>query len=252
MVQSSTHLPSIPQITGDRTSTAWLAYFQYNRNHLLPIPWDCVEPLTEAERTAIARSIRTFQLGESSEGTHLMQLARNYAKQQGDRRWVEIVKLFIAEEQRHARDLGRFMQQQQLPLAQHHWTDTLFRKLRRLANLEVALMVLLTAELVATVYYPALGQATRSPVLQQLCTQIFHDELHHVQFQAECLRAIRQHRPKWQCILINTAYSLFFRAALLAVWLDHHPVLKLSGYTCWSFHKTACMALQKAYAIILR
>jgi hypothetical protein len=240
-----TSLASIPNIAGDRVSATWLAYFQQNRNNLLPIPWDCWEQITDAERMAIARSIRTFQLGESSEGTHLMQLARNYAKQQNDHRWVEVVKLFIGEEQRHARDLGRFMQQQQLPLANHHWTNTLFRKLRRLANLEVAMMVLLTAELVATVYYPALGQATRSPVLQQLCIQISHDELHHVRFQAECLAAIRQGRPRWQCALINRAYTLFFRITLAAVWLDHRSVLKLGGYSCWSFYQTACAALQE-------
>jgi hypothetical protein len=229
-----------------RHSADWLAYFRRNQVNRLAIPWDCSDQITDAERQAIAHSIQNFQLGESSEGVHLMKLAREYAEQTGDRHWVEVVKLFIGEEQRHARELGRFMQQQQIPLARHHWSDTVFRKLRRLANLEVAFRVLLAAELIATLYYPALGKATRSPILQQLCAQISLDERQHVRFQSEQLSKIRQRRPRWLTRLIEPLYACFFRATVLVVWFDHHPVLKRSEYSFWSFYRAACAAFKES------
>lgn len=236
----------------ERTSADWLTYFRFNRENLLSLPWECDDRLTDLEKATIARSIQTFQLGESSEGTHLMRLARDYAEQTGDypkggtashRHWVDVIKLFIGEEQRHARDLGRFMQRHHLPFAKHHWSDTWFRKLRRLANLEVALMVLLTAELVATLYYPALGKATRSPLLHKLCEQIHHDETRHVEFQAQTLTQIWQLHPHWRQRLTKILYPLFFQATLMVVWVGHAPVLKAAGYSFTTFYQQACTAL---------
>lgn len=233
-----------------RTVADWLAYFHANRLNLLSIPWDSQSQLTDAERLAIAHSIRNFQLGESSEGCHLMKLARAYAARVNEPVWVEVVKLFIGEEQRHARDLGRFMQQQDIPLAKQHWSDSLFRRLRHLANLEVALGVLLAAEAIATVYYPALGQATQSPVLQRICQQISQDEVQHVQFQSETLGTIRQAYSAWQLLIVDLLYWGFFRSTVVAVWFDHASVLKTSGYSFWTFSRAACQAMEKAYHII--
>jgi hypothetical protein len=156
---------------------------------------------------------------------------------------VETVKLFIGEEQRHARDLARFMTAQQIPLAQKQWTDTWFRKLRRLANLEMALMMLFTAELIAALYYSALGRATRSPILSALCTQIVSDETQHVRFQTESLQRIRLTQPKWRLWVTDGLYWIFFRVTAIAVWLDHSPVLKTDGYSLLSFYQAACNAL---------
>ncbi len=172
-----------------------------------------------------------------------MRLARNYAEQSGDCHWVKVIKLFIGEEQRHAQDLGQFMRQHQLPLAQKHWSDTWFRRLRRLANLEIALMVLLTAEVVATLYYPALGIATRSPLLHDLCQQIHQDETQHVQFQTETLQRIWRSHPQWRQWFTRILYRCFFQVTLIAVWVSHRPVLQAAGYSFTTFFQQACIAL---------
>lgn len=223
----------------------WLAYFQENQAALMPIPWDDPYQLAAEELATIQHSIQMFQLGESSEGTHLMRLARHYADQTGDRTWVQTIKLFIGEEQRHARDLGRFMTSQGIGCTQKHWTDDLFRKVRRMANLEVALRVLLTAELVATLYYPALGRVTRSPILQQLCRQIAHDEQQHVQFQGEAIAQLRHRYPRGFAPLIDSLHRLFFYVTLLVVWVDHRPVLHHAGYTWTHFCRCACNELNR-------
>lgn len=229
----------------DRTAD-WLTYFRLNRENLMTLPWECDYQLTDAEKTTIAHSISHFQLGESSEGAHLMRLSRDYAERVGDCHWVEVMKLFIGEEQRHAKDLGQLMQAQGLPLAQKHWSDTWFRKARRLVNLEVALIVLLTAEVVATIYYPALGEATRSPLLHRLCQQIHRDETHHVQFQTESLHHIWQSHPHWRRVFTQLCFRVFFRATLVVVWVNHAPVLRAVGYSFTQFCQKACFVLEDA------
>ncbi|MDX2100702.1 MAG: ferritin-like domain-containing protein [Leptolyngbyaceae cyanobacterium bins.59] len=218
-----------------RPLAIWYPYFSENRDHLLPLPWQCSEKLSDRERNLIAASIRKFQLGESSEGSHLMRLARLESVRSGNPVYVDTLKLFIAEEQRHARDLGRFMEREQIPLAHHDWTDRLFRKTRRLANFDLAMGVLLTAERVATVYYQALRDATQSPLLKTLCQQILQDERQHVRFHLDILATLHQNRPRWQTTLFYRLHELFLAATLVIVWVDHRPVLQAGGFSCKQF-----------------
>ena len=118
------------------TSEAWLDFFRYNAEHLISIPWETGAELTDDERDAIASSVQAFQLGESSEGRHLQQCATDWGQQTGDQGYAEAIQLFIKEEQRHARELGRFLELNGVGLVQKTWTDSLFRSVRRLAKLE--------------------------------------------------------------------------------------------------------------------
>jgi len=54
----------------------------------------------KVERDAIALSVQEFQLGESSEGRHLISAASRYAAYSGDFDYVTALRLFIAEENR--------------------------------------------------------------------------------------------------------------------------------------------------------
>src|SRR5262249_37080603 len=155
-----------------RSSAAWCRYFRANALALLDVPWEQGAALTEAERSAVAASLQGFQLGESSEGRHLLDRARDYARRTGDWGYVEAVRAFIGEEQRHARDLGSFLKLAGVPLLSRTWTDAVFRWLRHRAGLEVSIAVLITAEVIAKVYYDAVRSATGSAVLRRLCDQI--------------------------------------------------------------------------------
>jgi len=85
-----------------KSSRAWCDYFRQNAASLLRIPWGMGAQLTQAERSAIAKSLQAFQLGESGEGRHLIRVATEYAARTGDEEYVTALRLFIAEEQRHA------------------------------------------------------------------------------------------------------------------------------------------------------
>lgn len=204
----------------------WIQYFQHNRENLLPIDWDDTYRLSGYEKTAILNSIQQFQLGESSEGRCLIEAARRYADRSGDAEYVTALQLFIQEEQRHARDLGRFMMQQHLSLAQTHWVDSIFRWLRRSFNLEVSIVTLLMAEIIAVTYYKALHDATAAPVLRGLCRQILHDEAQHLRFQIDILSRLRKGRSAIGFLLTNILQRILFSGTLMVVWSGHYPVLR--------------------------
>src|SRR5688572_4415129 len=156
-----------------KTSLEWKKYYEENACSLLEIPWYVGPELSEEEKLAITSSVQDFQIGESSEGKHLIQYAREYAEKTGDLEYVNAIRVFIAEEQRHARELGNFLKINGIPLVKKTFTDGVFRKLRKLlGNLEISISVLITAEIIAEVYYAALRDATNSLVLKALCKQI--------------------------------------------------------------------------------
>lgn len=221
-------------------SELWLAYFQENARNLLALPWDDGAALTAEERRVIGPSIRQFQLGESSEGNHLRRLAAVYAARTGDAAYAEAMTLFIREEQRHGYDLGRFMDLAGIPRATAHWSDTIFRTLRKLSNLEMMLSVLLVAEMIANVYYAALREATASPLLRALCRQILRDEAAHVRFHVERLALLRARR-RASLGPTHAVYRQFFRAATYVVWYTNAAVFRRAGLS-FETYRQACEA----------
>src|SRR5579864_9180665 len=119
----------------------WLNHFEYHAQHPHCVPSGLTDHLTPAERSLIARSIATFQLGEQSEGATLLAAAERFARVRGTPALARIVELFIAEEQRHAALLREFMQDHGIALKQGDWTDAVFRRVRRIAGLELYLHV---------------------------------------------------------------------------------------------------------------
>lgn len=219
------------------TSLQWRLYFEENARSLLEIPWDLGSELTPQEAEAVSRSIREFQAGESSEGKHLFRYAQEYARQTGDQEYVQSVRLFIREEQRHARDLGRFLKLNGIPLVRTTFTDRVFRKLRNLfGGLEISVAVLITAEIIAKVYYAALQQATRSVILRRLCDQILRDELRHVQFQAEQLARLRAGRSRSGRAATMGLQRFLYMGTVLVVWHFHRQAIRRGGMSfghCW-------------------
>jgi hypothetical protein len=213
-----------------RSSAFWCAYFHRNSSCASDLPWDVPYRLTTGERTAITKSIQQFQLGEGSAGKRLLQRGEAFARAASDADFVAALTLFIREEQRHSAHLGRFMDQQGIPIAAHHWVDRVFRQLRGLAGLELSLRVLVTAELIAVPYYRALRDATASPLLRALCGRILRDEAGHLRFQAWMLARLglaRSRRGQW---LSAAAHGVFLLGTSLLVWIEHHRVFIAAGY----------------------
>ena len=189
----------------------------------------CLATIGCMARQAIASSVQEFQRGESSEGGYLFQCAKEYATEVGDESYIEVIQLFIREEQRHARDLGQFLMLAGIPLIKRTWPDTVFRKLRHIGGLEVCISVLITAEIIAKVYYAALGRATQSMVLRHLCNRILDDEVSHVEFQAERLARMRKCRKTWVNELTHGLHCFLFFGTCFVVWWKHGRAIKNGG-----------------------
>jgi hypothetical protein len=186
--------------------------------------------LTEKERRTIAPSIQQFQLGESSRGQRLLERGQKYGRAVNDPHFADALDLFIKEEQQHSRYLAGFMESQSIPLVPKHWVDTVFRKLRGLAGLELSLTVLVTAELIAVPYYRALRGATGSPILKMICTRILEDESSHLKFQASMLARVASARSAVFQQALREVHRHFLLGTILVVWIEHRTVFEAAGY----------------------
>jgi hypothetical protein len=224
----------------------WLNHFEYHSEHPRRMPDGIANVLTAEEQRLIATSIAIFQLGEQSAGSNLLRAAYHFANKHAAPEVGRITELLIREEQRHALLLRGFMAAHGIPTLGHHWTDRLFRWLRNLAELELALSLLLSAELIGNVYYRALETATGCQRLRLLCRMLVADELAHVGFESDVLMAIRAERAWPVRVALDWAHRVFFTGAALVVWSTHRPVLERAGYGMFGFLK-ACRAQYRFY-----
>jgi hypothetical protein len=220
----------------NRTTQNWVDHFRWNGSVAMRVPWHIGPDLNDEERAAIAHSIQMFQLGENSEGRHLMRYAKEWADRTSDSAYPEAIRMLIVEEQRHAGVLGRFMELNGIARIKRGCTDGVFRRARNIfGSLEVSISVLVTAEIIAKIYYPALSEATASIVLRAICEQIHREEIAHVEFQTEQLARIRAGRPAYGVWATRFLHRLLFYPTLMVVGLSHRMALRRGGLSVWQF-----------------
>ena len=166
----------------------WIKHFEVNTrlNDTMVLP-EAACMLPEKVRGPIAASLATFQLGESGSGSRLRRYAREVAPLENFKGYQRAIDLFIVEEQSHSQLLARVVERLGGVLLEKQWTNSIFRRLRFLVNLEFAIQVLLTAELIAEVYYGTLYLRCPDAALHQMTQKILRDEMKHLAFQREFL-----------------------------------------------------------------
>jgi hypothetical protein len=205
-----------------------------------PLPWGRGAAVTDEELTAISRSLQAWQLGETSDGNHLRAAAARYAGQVGDPDYRIAVDLFIREEQRHGEILGRFLDLSGVGQVTSDWGDTLFRAARYcLTSMEVWTTAVVMVETLALVYYNAIRRATRSRLLQGICSQILADEVPHLRFQNERLATIFSRRSRFALRLTLLWQRVCFLGVMMLVWLGHRRALRAGGYSCRRYWRAA-------------
>ncbi|MGW7332141.1 ferritin-like domain-containing protein, partial [Streptomyces sp. NPDC054840] len=173
----------------------------------------------------IVRSIQKFQVGEDGDGSALTAKA----DLAGDPVYSDAVRLFIAEEQNHARMLKLLLAAGGATTLDGHWSDAAFVRVRRLLGLRMELLVLMIAEAVALGYYRALRDGATDRLTTEVAGRILADEERHVPFH--CLR-LREGlaglpRPARRAVTAGWRGLLAGAAALVAV--DHGPALRALG-----------------------
>jgi hypothetical protein len=171
---------------------------------------------------AVWASIQRFQVGEDGDGANLV----GKADEAGDGDYAQAVRLFVAEEQNHARLLARLLTAGGMPTLTGHWSDTVFVRLRRLMGLRMELLVLMIAEVVALRYYRVLRDGTDDLLTSDVAGRILSDEQRHVPFHCERLHASLAELPRAMRRPVMALWWLLLLAASLVVAVDHGPALR--------------------------
>jgi hypothetical protein len=173
---------------------------------------------------AIVRSLQRFQLGESGDGAGLVRLA-----ERDDPDYAAAMRLFVAEEQEHARLLAAVLGAVGESLLDGDWSERVFVGLRRALGLRLELVVLTTAEVVALRYYRALRDGGTDPLLVELGRRVLADEQHHVPFHVDRLREGFARTPPAGRRVAALAWWALMAGAALVVAVDHGAALRALG-----------------------
>lgn len=185
--------------------------------------WSPVDPLPPA----LVRSIQVFQAGEDGDGASL--LAKSASAGEAD--YLAAVRLFVAEEQNHARLLRNVLACAGEPTIDGHWTDRVFVGVRRALDLRLELMTLMLAEVVALRYYRALRDGTGNALLTDVAGRILADEQRHVPFHVDRLRAGFAATPAPGRRLGAALWWVLMIGATAVVAAGHGSALRVLGLT---------------------
>ncbi len=177
------------------------------------------------ELAALARSLAHFQLGESGSGEHLFAAAARL----GDATAVPALRLFVAEEQDHARWLAAGLAALGGEPLRRHWSARAFVRLRHLGGARGEMLVLLLAELVGATYYRMLAGAIVPPPLRPMLAQIARDEGVHLAFQVDWHRPVVEALGPLQRRLLHWFVWACFRIVCCFALLEHHRALRPAG-----------------------
>lgn len=203
------------------TSLQWLEHFRHNLT-IKRINWQTQHALTRYEREVILRPLQAWQLGETSDGKHLLEATAKYAAREGDVDYYAAMRLFIKEEQKHGENLGLYLDRIGEQRVKQNWADSLFRRVRNFnTSMELWTLTVITVESAAQVFYQSLKDATHCPLLQQICTDILIDEARHIEFQQERLMIIFNRKNKLTQWLMHSLYTVFYFATMLVIWYTY-------------------------------
>lgn len=232
----------------EKNSEYWHKYFNENLK-VERVDWKLKPYLTDTERNTILKSLQAWQLGETSDGKHLLIASQKYAQRNNDLFYVDAVKLFIKEEQKHGNNLGKYLDLIGERRITHDWGDYLFRKIRYFnTNMELWTLTVITVESTAQLFYQSLKDATNCELLKQICTDILIDEAFHIEFQSQRISEIMKGRPRFIIILCFYLYKLFYFSTILVVWSAHKKVFKAGQNDFYSYFRKMNIKFKKTIA----
>lgn len=225
---------------------AWRRYFESNLHRSDAIVPAAIDGIPEPLRGELVRSLRIFQAGETGEGRIVAQTARQ-PESQGDPDFVEAMRLYIAEEGRHAKELGRLVRALGGKPAHTHPSADRFRVARSLFGFRTKMMVLAGAEVVGGVFYDLLATRSGSPALSRTLRVIVHEERAHLLFQRDYFNGIARSEAE------RAAYHAALRGTVVLALgyftVEHRSLLRAldtSLLELWSATNTLLAWLEHA------
>lgn len=197
---------------------------------------------------SVARSLAVFQLGESGGGTVVDQ-AKASRLPGTDDHYCEALRLFVAEEHRHANLLAMCVRMLGGELIRENWTAKLFVTFRRLIGIRTKVMVLLAAEVVGICFYRLIAEHLPAGPVRQILLELVDDEETHLQFHARFLRT--QMRYRWQRTLFCAAWRATMACACAAVMLDHRATMRDLGIGAGAIWRRTRGITERAQVVVV-
>ena len=172
-------------------------------------------------------SLARFQLGETGEGRIVADLRRRADAWGLPEGYLESLRLFIAEEGRHAAILGTAVRALGGHTLSRTWSADAFGRVRRLAGPGLELLVLLAAEVAALSFYGTLVERLPSGPLREALREIASDEVVHLRFHVDFMRFALPATVARSTIA--TAWAGLGLAAAAVVIADHGMTLRRLG-----------------------
>jgi hypothetical protein len=230
----------------------WRRHFEAQATRPLPYLGQPAGSETNPTTEAIAASLAKFQLGEAGEGRIAHEIDRA-SLPTVDADYRRALKLFVAEEGRHARLLALAVLALGGRLVHRNWTEALFVRGRRTLGIRLKIVVLLAAEILGLTFYGLIARALPRGPLRATLRQIRRDELFHLRFHADFLRSQSQGLG-WGTLLRIALWAVCLAASLVVI-LDHLATLRavrLSPATVLGrMVRLTAFADRRAYALVL-
>ena len=218
-----------------RSSRQWCEHFQTNLQKQR-VNWQLKAALDRNREPQLVRSLQAWQRGETSDGRHLLRAAQQYAVRIEDPKYVDAIRLFIREEQKHGENLGLYLDHIGAPRIKFDLGDWLFRRVRYFnSSIELWTITVIIVEMFAQFYYASIARAAKCPLLRDICKDILADEAPHIRFQAERLRIILAARGRTGRRCTVGLYRLLFRLVAVSIWIAHGVVFRRNGYSLGSY-----------------
>lgn len=209
-----------------RTSQFWKNHFENNLKKER-VDWSLKPDITKIEKDSILFSLKAWQLGETSDGSNLIKAASKYANKISDQDYIDAVKLFIKEEQKHGNNLGIYIDKIGEKRKKKDIGDSIFRIVRGFnTSMELWTITVLIVECAAQIFYKALMDSTHCLLLKQICHDILIDEAHHIKFQNERLSMIFNSKGFYNKAFSIGLYGILFFFTIHAIWIGHSKAFK--------------------------
>jgi len=204
----------------------WREHFENNRLRAVPAIRDDLD-IPESWREPLIESLGKFLLGETGEGRIAHEIDRSSLDGIDDD-YRAALKLFIAEEGRHARVLGQALKALGGKAPRATWSETLFRRSRRAMGVRTKLMVLLSAEIIALGFYGAIADQLPASSLREALEQILEDERDHQAFHCDFFGTQLRGSRTREAIFLSAWWAVA-TSACSVVMVDHWHTLGTIG-----------------------
>lgn len=192
----------------------------------------------------VAYSMATFQLGESGGGRHIAAAAQAAGRPD----LLEPLRLFVGEEQEHARLLGLVLDLGAIERLSSTWTDGAFVSLRHLGGIRTELLTLLVAEIIGFQFYAAMATAAPTPELRAIFVAIRDDEALHFAFIITVLNSLFFEWSRPRRLTALAAFRFVADSSAIVMAVDHRRALRAAGISQVGF-VSRCWDLRRALVV---